>query len=359
MNTHRDAYDFDVALSFAGEDREYVEDVNQALKAVGVRTFLDSDYFADTWGEDLVEYFDNVYRKRARYALLFVSRHYAEKMWPRHERRSALARALEERSAYVLPVRLDATAIEGLRPTVGYLDARRIGIDGLVRAVTAKLAGRSGWPDGWPGDRAPRTRREIDEVLYKRPGGWEYLYFAGVLNAAMEALQSKYLDHELRYAPPSGERVEFHEIESSLRHAVDDLLGLIRSLAAMMTADIQERAFGARGATGDAERIERLAQRWTSVYAGLLDWSARLRGAGRSAQFDRVFELLARLVDRPIEDYRAFVRELVAHADRIPTAVATGEPLSIILTLNVGVDDALLNEFNSELERLTEELGGA
>jgi hypothetical protein len=123
-------YDFDVALSFVGEEREYVEDVASALKAAGVTVFLDSDYLADTWGEDLVEFFEGNYRVRSRFAMLFLSRHYAENMWPREERRNALARAIEQRGAYVLPVRLDGTEIPGLRPTVGYLDTRRIGIEG-------------------------------------------------------------------------------------------------------------------------------------------------------------------------------------------------------------------------------------
>ncbi len=56
------SYHFDVALSFAGEDRSYVEQVATALKAAGIVVFYDADYKADTWGEDLVEYFDEVYR---------------------------------------------------------------------------------------------------------------------------------------------------------------------------------------------------------------------------------------------------------------------------------------------------------
>lgn len=114
--------------------------------------------------------------------------------------RARWARALEERAAYVLPVRLDDAEVDGLRPTLGYLDTRRTGIDALVRALLAKFAGRSGWPDGWPGDRAPRTQREADEVRSERPPGWEYLYFAGVLHVEKEALEGKYLDHELAYA---------------------------------------------------------------------------------------------------------------------------------------------------------------
>ena len=134
-------YEFDVAVSFAGEDRELVEEIVSRLKDAGVRVFYDTDYQAAMWGEDLVEYLDQVYRLKARYAIMFISRFYAEKMWTRHERRSALARALEQRSAYVLPVRLDSTALEGLRPTLGYLDARLVGPDGIVSATLAKLTG--------------------------------------------------------------------------------------------------------------------------------------------------------------------------------------------------------------------------
>lgn len=51
------------------------------------------------WGEDLIEFFDQIYRVDSRYALLFVSRFYAQKMWTRHERRSALARGLAQDDA--------------------------------------------------------------------------------------------------------------------------------------------------------------------------------------------------------------------------------------------------------------------
>ena len=82
-------YQFDFAVSFAGEDREFVEEVVEPLKRSGIRVFYDSDYLADMWGEDMVEYFDDVYRVNARFAIMFVSRFYADKMWTRHERRSA------------------------------------------------------------------------------------------------------------------------------------------------------------------------------------------------------------------------------------------------------------------------------
>ena len=48
----QDTYEFDVAVSFAGEDREFVEEVVAQLKQAGLRVFYDSDYVAEMWGEE-------------------------------------------------------------------------------------------------------------------------------------------------------------------------------------------------------------------------------------------------------------------------------------------------------------------
>jgi hypothetical protein len=53
---------------------------------------------------------------RATKERMFVSEAYASKAWTRHERRSALARALIEEGEYVLPARFDDTELLGLPP---------------------------------------------------------------------------------------------------------------------------------------------------------------------------------------------------------------------------------------------------
>ena len=63
-----------MAVSFASEDRELVEEIVSLLKDAGLRVFYDTDYQAAMWGEDLVEYLDQVYRLKARYAIIFISR---------------------------------------------------------------------------------------------------------------------------------------------------------------------------------------------------------------------------------------------------------------------------------------------
>jgi len=53
---------------------------------------------------------------------MFISKHYAEKMWTNHERKSALAAAIQARKEYILPARFDSTELPGLRPTIGYIN---------------------------------------------------------------------------------------------------------------------------------------------------------------------------------------------------------------------------------------------
>lgn len=137
-----DEHEYDVCLSFAGEQRHYVERVARDLKAAGVRVFYDQDdgVAPHLWGRDLGELLDDIYRRRSRFCLMFISTDYARKAWSRHERRSALARALED-DDYVLPVRFDDTELPGFRPTLGYLDLRTTDRATLVAYLLTKLHG--------------------------------------------------------------------------------------------------------------------------------------------------------------------------------------------------------------------------
>ncbi|MCH8151882.1 MAG: TIR domain-containing protein [Planctomycetes bacterium] len=133
---------FDVVLSFAGEDRGYVESVAEFLIEHGVIVFYDKYEQATLWGKDLVEHFESIYRQQARFCVMFISRHYAEKVWARQERRAALARAMAERVEYVLPARFDDTEIPGLAPTIAYLDLRELSPEALGRLILQKLGRR-------------------------------------------------------------------------------------------------------------------------------------------------------------------------------------------------------------------------
>src|SRR5215468_4283531 len=110
----RPGWRWDVALSFAGAQRAYVEQVAQALKAWGVRCFYDTDEEIDLWGKYLAEELPTIYREQAAAVVVFISADYAARDWTRLERRAALSRAVRERQGYVLPARFDDTPFPGL-----------------------------------------------------------------------------------------------------------------------------------------------------------------------------------------------------------------------------------------------------
>lgn len=86
MSNDDAAKDFDIAVSFAGEQRQYVEAVVRGL-GDSVTVFYDADYRVETWGEDLVDFFTNLYQHRAKYVVIFSSAAYRDKEWTNLERR--------------------------------------------------------------------------------------------------------------------------------------------------------------------------------------------------------------------------------------------------------------------------------
>ena len=81
---------YDVALSFAGENRTYVEQVAEGLKAAGVSVFYDKFEKADLWGKNLIEHLAEIYGHRSRFVVMFVSKEYVEKAWTTHASRVGL-----------------------------------------------------------------------------------------------------------------------------------------------------------------------------------------------------------------------------------------------------------------------------
>ena len=132
-------FEYDVCLSFAGEQREYVEQVAAKLKSRGVRVFFDDYAKAALWGKDLYSHLNDIYQHFCRYCILFASKEYADKVWTSHERRSAQARALKDKQEYILPARFDDTPIPGLPDTVHYIDLKRISPSDLADIALQKL----------------------------------------------------------------------------------------------------------------------------------------------------------------------------------------------------------------------------
>jgi len=126
---------------FAATEWAYARELATAPRSAGVNVFYHDFYTEKLWGKDLVVFFDDVYRKRSRFCAI-ISKEYAERMWTNHERRSAQARALEEKgNEYILPVRIDETELPGMPPATGYVSTAQYSIEQIAGMVIKKLTG--------------------------------------------------------------------------------------------------------------------------------------------------------------------------------------------------------------------------
>jgi GTPase SAR1 family protein len=117
--------EFDVALSFAGEQRKYVKEVATILASKGIKVFYDEFYESHLWGKNLAEYLKEVYYSRSNYCIMFISKEYLSKMWPAHERKCATARDIEKFGEYILPVVFNEVQVPGMDPAKKYLSANK------------------------------------------------------------------------------------------------------------------------------------------------------------------------------------------------------------------------------------------
>jgi hypothetical protein len=132
---------YDACISYAGEQSDYAKRIFDNLRSKGISVFFDKFYEGKLWGRDLSEYFMNVYYKQSRYCIMLISKEYVSKAWPTHERRSAIARNIEEMGEYILPVRFDKSEVPGLPPTIKYLDATKKSPEEIAALFIGKLQG--------------------------------------------------------------------------------------------------------------------------------------------------------------------------------------------------------------------------
>lgn len=207
---------YDVCLSFAGEDRVYVQEVAESLRSRAVKVFYDKYEQVELWGKDLYSHLDAVYRVYARYCVLFISSSYASKVWTNHERRSAQARALSANSDYILPVRFDDTEVPGLPPTIGHIDLRTVPPTKLADLICEKLEASFQVTD------SPPSIKWFDHASYTIRSE----------SAALQAFQGTWISHD----------------DEPLRHVLSDLIGRLQKSAVLdgdglYFSDGQDRRF--------------------------------------------------------------------------------------------------------------------
>lgn len=137
-----ETYKYDVALSFAGEDRKYVEEVALFLKKKNIAVFY--DYFEEEalWGKNLISYLEEIYTNKSKYCVVFISQYYVQKEWTCYESAAAMVRLLNsnmKQKEYLLPVKFDETKVSGVLSTIGFIDGKKKTPDELGNLIIKKL----------------------------------------------------------------------------------------------------------------------------------------------------------------------------------------------------------------------------
>lgn len=157
-------YLYDLAVSFAGEQRDFALSISSRLDASGYAIFYDDFEAAQLWGSDLSEKLGEIYEKQARYCLILVSHDYVNKKWTKLERRFAISRALEQRGEYILPIRMDDSALPGLSSVISYIDARNTSGEEIYRRLLQKL----GPPDHISSEFGvtPNDQEQVRQIIH-------------------------------------------------------------------------------------------------------------------------------------------------------------------------------------------------
>ncbi len=161
------SYKYEVAISFAGEDRPFAEAVAKGLRDAEVEVFYDNFYAADLWGEDLSTKLRSVYHDSSEFCIMIISQNYVAKMWTIFERQQAIERLIREKGkAYVLPVRLDGFPgeVPGLSGAIGYLSVSRNEPQRVVSTFLGKVGRKPLLEEGAPPSKAEAPKPHIPKL---------------------------------------------------------------------------------------------------------------------------------------------------------------------------------------------------
>jgi hypothetical protein len=134
-------YLYDLAFSYAGEDRGYVERLAAELQRRRIRVFYDREQIARVLGQDLAEILPRIYEREARYCVVFASEHYSDSQWTAVESDAALRRQRIQKGEYIIPIRLAEVSVPGLSRSIVYYDASAVEPEQVADLLTEKLGG--------------------------------------------------------------------------------------------------------------------------------------------------------------------------------------------------------------------------
>lgn len=140
-------FEWDIAISFAGENRALAEFIGQQLGELDISVFYDKNYednyLGGTWSKEFLDIFLN----KSRFVVAILDKHHKDKVWPTFERDCFTPRVPESE---VIPIFLDKTVFPGISADLVSIHFEYAGdisaqedaiIDDVVLRIASKLDG--------------------------------------------------------------------------------------------------------------------------------------------------------------------------------------------------------------------------
>ncbi|ADN36398.1 Uncharacterized protein containing a TIR (Toll-Interleukin 1-resistance) domain protein [Methanolacinia petrolearia DSM 11571] len=130
---------YDVALSFSGNERDYVKIVADSLIKNKINVFYDEYEEVNMWGKNLIIHLEEIFSNEASCVVIFASKNYVEKAYPCLEKDAALVTAINSKKEYILIGKFDETQIPGIPPSIKYIDLKKISAEQFADLIYQKL----------------------------------------------------------------------------------------------------------------------------------------------------------------------------------------------------------------------------
>lgn len=132
---------FDIALSFPGSHRSFVEQVYGELRTLDptLAIFYDFHFQAELARPDLDITIQRVYERQSRLVVVFFGQSYAESEWCGLEWRVVRDLIKKKKSEQIMLVKLNDVDLGGLFSIDGYVDAQKHSSDQIANAIQTRL----------------------------------------------------------------------------------------------------------------------------------------------------------------------------------------------------------------------------
>jgi len=130
---------FDIAFSYASEQKLIVDEFKIKLQELGLKVFMDSDYPELLAFNHVSDVLKPIYENENIAMIIFLSEDYKRKKFTKYESRIAFDRLLKEQRLGI--IRIDDSALPWLTESIHYFDVRKNDTDFICNALYRAIKG--------------------------------------------------------------------------------------------------------------------------------------------------------------------------------------------------------------------------